>query len=118
MAWQLGSFQPSPTESWSAMQCLYASTTYVGVPRAGWCGESAACGDGDATAWSRWRWDIAGGGVEATSVKGAGNDVTVSGEEEPSAYVRRCSQAMGRRRWFNCRRIRLKPKKRRTPRFC
>jgi hypothetical protein len=82
----VGVFQPSQTESWSANAGVIASTTYaayrvldgaVSLQPAGTV--THALTDGDGT--------LQVAGLKTTQVKELANDITVSGEEEPSAYV-------------------------------
>jgi hypothetical protein len=82
----VGVFQPSLTGSWSANAGAIASTTYaayrvldgaVSMQPAGTV--THALSDGDGT--------LQVAALKTTSVKELANDVTVSGEEEPSAYV-------------------------------
>jgi hypothetical protein len=82
----VGVFQPSQTESWSANAGVIASTTYaayrvldgaVSLQPAGTV--THALSDGDGT--------LQVAALKTTQVKELANDVTISGEEEPSAYV-------------------------------
>jgi hypothetical protein len=82
----VGVFQPSQTGSWSANAGVIASTTYaayrvlngaVSLQPAGTV--THALSDGDGT--------LQVAALKTTQVKELANDVTVSGEEEPSAYV-------------------------------
>jgi hypothetical protein len=82
----VGVFQPSQTGSWSANAGVIASTTYaayrvldgaVSLQPAGTV--THVLSDGDGT--------LQVAALKTTSVKELANDVTVSGEEEPSAYV-------------------------------
>jgi hypothetical protein len=82
----VGVFQPSQTGSWSANAGVIASTTYaayrvldgaVSLQPAGTV--THALNEGDGT--------LQVGTLKTTQVKELANDVTVSGEEEPSAYV-------------------------------
>jgi hypothetical protein len=82
----VGVFQPSQTESWSGNAAVVANTTYaayrvlngaVSLQPAGTV--THALSDGDGT--------LQVAALKTTQVKELANDVTVSGEEEPSAYV-------------------------------
>jgi hypothetical protein len=82
----VGVFQPSQTGSWSANAGVIANTTYaayrvldgaVSLQPAGTV--THALSDGDGT--------LQVAALKTTQVKELANDVTVSGEEEPSAYV-------------------------------
>jgi len=82
----VGVFQPSQSESWSVNAGVVASTTYaayrvldgaVSLQPAGTV--THALSDGDGT--------LQVAALKTTQVKELANDVTVSGEEEPSAYV-------------------------------
>jgi hypothetical protein len=82
----VGVFQPSQTESWSANAGVIANTTYaayrvldgaVSLQPAGTV--THALSDGDGT--------LQVAALKTTQVKELANDVTVSGDEEPSAYV-------------------------------
>jgi hypothetical protein len=82
----VGVFQPSQTGSWSANAGVIANTTYaayrvldgaVSMQPAGTV--THALSDGDGT--------LQVAALKTTQVKELANDVTVSGEEEPSAYV-------------------------------
>jgi hypothetical protein len=82
----VGVFQPSQTGSWSANAGVIANTTYaayrvldgaVSLQPAGTV--THALSDGDGT--------LQVAALKMTQVKELANDVTVSGEEEPSAYV-------------------------------
>jgi hypothetical protein len=82
----VGVFQPVQTKSWSANAGVVAGTTYaayrvldgaVSLQPAGTV--THALSDGDGT--------LQVAALKTTQVKELANDVTVSGEEEPSAYV-------------------------------
>jgi hypothetical protein len=83
---EVGVFQPSQTGSWSANAGVIANTTYaayrvldgaVSMQPAGTV--THALSDEDGT--------LQVAALKTTQVKELANDVTVSGEEEPSAYV-------------------------------
>jgi hypothetical protein len=82
----VGVFQPSQTESWSGNAAVVANTTYaayrvldgaVSLQPAGTVTHALSDGDGTLQVAT----------LKTTQVKELANDVTVSGEEEPSAYV-------------------------------
>jgi hypothetical protein len=82
----VGVFQPSQTGSWSANAGVIANTTYaayrvldgaVSLQPAGTVTHALSDGDGTLQVAT----------LKTTQVKELANDVTVSGEEEPSAYV-------------------------------
>src|ERR1700677_2319893 len=82
----VGIFQPTQTKSWSANAGVIANTTYaayrvldgaVSMQPAGTV--THALSDEDGT--------LQVAALKTTQVKELANDVTVSGEEEPSAYV-------------------------------
>jgi hypothetical protein len=82
----IGVFQPSQTKSWSANAGVIASTTYaayrvldgaVSLQPAGTVTHTLSDGDGT----------LQVAALKTTQVKELANDVTLSGEEEPSAYV-------------------------------
>jgi hypothetical protein len=82
----VGVFQPTQTKSWSANAGVIANTTYaayrvldgaVSLQPAGTI--THALSDGDGT--------LQVAALKTTQVKELANDVTLSGEEEPSAYV-------------------------------
>ena len=106
----VGVFQPSPTESWSANAGVIASTTYaayrvldgaVSLQPAGTV--THALSDGDGT--------LQVAALKTTSVKELANDVTVSGEEEPSAYVTEMFAGDGTTTVFQLSADPFKPKK-------
>ena len=82
----VGVFQPSQTGSWSANAGVIANTTYaayrvldgaVSLQPAGTVTHALSDGDGTLQVAT----------LKTTQMKELANDVTVSGEEEPSAYV-------------------------------
>jgi hypothetical protein len=106
----VGVFQPSQTESWSANAGVIASTTYaayrvldgaVSLQPAGTI--THALTDGDGT--------LQVAALKTTSVKELANDVTVSGEEEPSAYVTETFAGDGTTTVFQLSEDPFKPKK-------
>jgi hypothetical protein len=83
---EVGVFQPSQTQSWSENASVVAGTTYaayrvldgaVSLQPVGTV--THALSDGDGT--------LQVSALKTTQVKELANDVTVSGDEEPSAYV-------------------------------
>jgi hypothetical protein len=106
----VGVFQPSQTESWSANAGVIASTTYaayrvldgaVSLQPAGTV--THALSDGDGT--------LQVGALKTTQVKELANDVTVSGDEEPSAYVTETFAGDGTTTVFQLSEDPFKPKK-------
>jgi hypothetical protein len=82
----VGVFQPSQTESWSANAGTVASATYaayrvldgaIGLQPAGTVTHALSDGDGS----------LQVAALKTSSVKELANDVTVSGEMEPTAYI-------------------------------
>jgi hypothetical protein len=90
----VGVFQPEQTESWSKNAGVVAATTYsayrvldgaVSMQPVGTVTHSLSDGDGT----------LQVAALKTTSVKELANDVTVSGEMEPSAYVSELFQGDG-----------------------
>jgi hypothetical protein len=82
----VGVFEPSQTESWSANAGGVASSTYaayrvldgaIGLQPAGTVTHALSDGDGS----------LQVAALKTTAVKELANDVTISGEVEPSAYI-------------------------------
>lgn len=111
----VGVFEPSQTENWSVNAGGVASATYaayrvldgaIGMQPAGTVTHALSDGDGS----------LQVAALKTTSVKELANDVTVSGDMEPTAYVTETFAGDGRLLCFNCRRIRFVRRRRRTPR--